>query len=162
MIIKNKKSGFTLIEMLVVISLLAIVVTTATHLFARIIRANQKAREVLNIKQTGDNALTSLSQKIRNTQSIGSSQCSQVGITGDTLTLDGVNIVCASNGITIGSGQNLIGSDLSVEGYDTCFTCYSSSLRPNVVTINFTLTNDKSGFEETTLSFSTTVSLRSY
>ncbi len=157
---RNLKLGFTLIEMLVVTVLLGLVVTTATHLFTRIIRANQKARAILAIKQTGDNALAVLSQKIRSAQSIA--ECSDIGTTGSTITLDSNAITCSAAGITTGIGQNLVGSDLKVEGYGACFTCYSSDLRPDVVLINFTLTNNKTSFEDTSLSFSTTVSLRSY
>jgi prepilin-type N-terminal cleavage/methylation domain-containing protein len=151
--------GFTLIEMMVVITLLALVATTAIHLFTRIIRANQKARAILAVKQTGDNALAILSQKIRNSQAI-SSTCS--GTAQASITLDSTTITCSPTGIALTGGQNLVGSDLQLNGASSCFNCYRSDLRPDVVLINFTLTNNKTGFEATSLSFSTTVSLRSY
>lgn len=157
--VKAKKIGFTLIEMLVVTTLLGLVATTAVHLFMRIIRANQKARAILAVKQTGDSALAILSQKIRNAQSI-SSTCN--GTAQANISPDSITITCSSTGITLTGSQNLIGSDLQLGGAASCFTCYRSALRPDVVLINFTLTNNKTGFAATSLNFSTTVSLRSY
>lgn len=156
----NNKKAFTLIEIMVVVTVLSLVMVTATHLFMRIIRVNQKARAILTVKQTGDNALTVLTQKIRNAQAI-SSGCD--GISQSSIVLDGTTVItCSANGIVLTGGQNLVGSSLQLNGASSCFNCSRAALRPDVVLVNFTLTNNRTSFEAVSLSFSTTISLRNY
>lgn len=159
---KNNK-GFTLVEILVVTALVGVVVATSTQLFARILRANEKARAILEVKQEGDNALATLVYDIRNADEIVEDSCTSTDI---ELNNDDViaNTVydCFNNRIrvTVDTETNYLTSADLITTCESLFTCYSDlSGNPDIVEINFNLAKDE---DDDGLNFSTTVSLRSY
>lgn len=157
------RTGFTLIEILVVTALVSVVAATATQIFSQILRSNQKARAILEVKQVGDNALTVIANKIRNAKTI-SSVC-DVPASNTITIIDSnnteIDIVCSSAGIALGS-ESLIGADLTLTNYNSCFRCYSYEGSPELVEVGFTLSKTGEAFEDSELNFSTTVSLRNY
>lgn len=67
--IKNQQ-GFTLIEILVVISIIGILTAITADIFIQIIRGSNKANIVTEIKQNGDNILNQLERVIRNAEEV--------------------------------------------------------------------------------------------
>jgi prepilin-type N-terminal cleavage/methylation domain-containing protein len=59
-------AGFTLVEMLVTIAILALMGAILTEVFVRSLRANNKARVLSVIKQNGQTALESIDKAVRN------------------------------------------------------------------------------------------------
>lgn len=75
-IIKNLKFqignsfGFTLVEMLVVIAILAVMGGVLTEVFVRTLRANNKSQVLSLIKQNGQNAFEEMDKAVRNSQTV--------------------------------------------------------------------------------------------
>jgi prepilin-type N-terminal cleavage/methylation domain-containing protein len=61
-----KNRGFTLVEMLVTIAILALMGAILTEVFVRSLRANNKARVLSVIKQNGQTAFESIDKALRN------------------------------------------------------------------------------------------------
>lgn len=72
LLISNKdfSSGFTLVELLVVIGVLGVVTGTALLFLTSILRGSNQARIVAEVKQNGQIVLDSIDRKIRNAQGI--------------------------------------------------------------------------------------------
>jgi len=172
--LKSLRPGFTLIEILVVVSLIGIVIATASGIFIYIIRSNQKTRTILGVKQSGDNAMSIMVNKIRQAESEPADICSL----GPTFTpADEITVIindisntftCTSDGITLTQGgvvQELTGTDLRIEGSIDCFTCYAGEFGgPAIVEISFILAKGEAtnliGY--VSLPFMSSVSLRTY
>ena len=170
-------SGFTLIEILVAVSIISLVFVSATQIFAFTLRSNQKARAIMDTKQTGDNALAIVSNAIRTASAI-TSDCATVPAASINLTATNGNLItftCLATNFTMttinkdlttessilidGSADNLV-----ITEPNNCFTCYETSgSTPPIVQISYTLqkagANPASGIQ---LFFSTSVSLRNY
>lgn len=61
-----KKNGFTLVEVLVVISILSVVGVIILTIFTRVLKANNKAQILAGIKQNGQAVLENMDKTIRN------------------------------------------------------------------------------------------------
>ncbi len=68
--IKNNQQGFTLIEILVVITIIGVLTGITADIFIQIVRGSNKANVVTEIKQNGDNILNQLERTIRNAEEI--------------------------------------------------------------------------------------------
>ncbi len=66
----NNQKGFTLIEILVVITIIGILTGITADIFIQIVRGSNKANVVTEIKQNGDNILNQLERAIRNAEEI--------------------------------------------------------------------------------------------
>ncbi len=164
---KNKQRGFTFVEMLVSVSLVAVVIVSATQLFTRILRVNRKARAIIQTKQTGDQALRIMADKIRNASQI-TSTCEAGGSSSNSLDFqhqDGeatvnYSLECDSGLILTQDSEpkNLIGADVTLDCGTALFNCTASQFGPQIVAISFSLSKD----DNPALNFSTTVSLRNY
>lgn len=64
------KKGFTLVEMLVVITVLSIVAILVLTIFTRSLRASHKAQVVLAIKQNGQSVLETIDKTIRSSNDV--------------------------------------------------------------------------------------------
>lgn len=86
--IKSQKSkqGFTLIEMLVATTVLALIAAVVTQVFSLTTKSNTKTEVLKEVKQNGDFALELLTRLIRNAQSV-TSPCSATGETTTSLTI---------------------------------------------------------------------------
>lgn len=156
------KKGFTLIEILVVISVLAIIMVIGSSSFFNLLKGSTKTRTANLVKQNGDYALAVMERMIRNAQDIDAANCT-LGM--DEITIvnpDGKSTVfsCIDNPISSNSAK-LISDQVIVD--DCLFDCQDGGyFDPDVVTIDFTLsTGDPTQPEEyTTVNFKTTVVLR--
>lgn len=64
------KSGFTLVEILVVVSLLGVALTLTTGILLSVIKTTRKQQIIRNIERNGDNALRLLEENTRKANSI--------------------------------------------------------------------------------------------
>ncbi|MFC1727226.1 PilW family protein [Patescibacteria group bacterium] len=62
------RQGFSLIEIIVVISILTVVLATGTSIFYTILKNTTKARIVAEVKQNGDFAISSMEREIRSSK----------------------------------------------------------------------------------------------
>jgi prepilin-type N-terminal cleavage/methylation domain-containing protein len=76
----NLRHGFTLIETLVVVSLLGIVMLSVTQSLLTSIRGSTKASIAREVKQNGDYALSLISTNLRNAQVIQSALCTSTRV----------------------------------------------------------------------------------
>lgn len=171
------RSGFTLVELLVVVGVLGIVGGIAADIFINISRSHNKANVIAEIGQNGNLALSTMSNEIRSallvsptsgtTQTIEIIDQNEEHITfsfefpgGDQ------NGYVARNGLPITDNERVTGVNV-VEGDPTKPTQFEViDADPPVVRITMTITQPKGvpgriDFQAST-TLETTVSLRSY
>jgi len=159
----TQQDGFSLIEMLVVVTLLVMMSLTAVSLFLNTLTGSNKTSINLTVKQQGEYAMSQMVAMIRNAVRIESCSAgsltvlNQDGLT-STFTLSGTQI--ASN-----SGVYLTGSDVYVSAGPT-FTCTDNNGLFTFANIAFSL---KKGDPQTDKpvdiveqSFTTGVGVREY
>lgn len=161
-----KQKGFTLVELLVVVGIMAIVGTMTANLFLSNLRTAAKTKALTEVKQNGDYALEVMRRMIRNAREIKSS-CPGSGTSlmilnpdENTTTFDCSGAQIASNTATF-----LTSGKLEVKSGSCSFVCEKPLSKPAVVTITFTLKKGEAslGKEFTAeIPFQTTVSTRTY
>lgn len=168
---KNKK-GFTLIEVLVVITILSIIMVFGITVISTVLNGGTKIALVSQIKQNGNYVTEVMSRYIRNATSI-----SNAPACGNSLVLvqpDNSEVTFsllpsdANNNNRIASNSAILTNSDIKNGVNVSslnFTC-DTTVNPPVVTINFTLTQPLSagsGVEsQSSETFHTSVSLRTY
>ncbi|KKU96317.1 MAG: hypothetical protein UY27_C0001G0010 [Candidatus Gottesmanbacteria bacterium GW2011_GWA1_48_13] len=175
----KKQKGFTLLEILVAIGILAIVGTLIVQVFFTTTRANSKTEVQKNVKQNGDFAIEAMSRLIRSARSVSSS-CTAGGATTESLTLinehgrtttfgcllDGeVTRVASTSGARTDylTDQNLTLGGASCTQDSLQFVCTAPADQPAMVSITFGLSQKGTPpdqFEKASASFQTTVAIR--
>lgn len=166
-----KNNGFTLLETLVVVSIVSIIAVFGVGVLSTVLNGGTKTAIISEIKQNGNYVMENMSRYIRNSLSVSS--CS-----GNTLSLvqpdnsviifsvlaqDGANFNnrIASNSSSLTNGDRKNGVNVT----NLTFTC-DTTINPPVVTIDFTLAQGlgvSSGQQnQASETFHTTVSLRTY
>lgn len=164
----SSPAGFTLIEILTVVVILAIVAAIGTNMFFTILRGSTKTRVLAEVKQNGGYALNVLERTIRNAKGLSGGGSSITIINPDDTTTifscqdingDGINEILLD-------GASLTSDKVNVQGC-SIFTVTEgeAGIRPDMVTIDFTLS--QAGIvtrpeEEAVINFKTTVILRNY
>jgi len=155
--------GFTLVELLVVVGIMALFSLTLVSVFLATIRGGNKSQLLQSLHQEGDYALKTMSRMIRGAEVVDCS--ADFTITND----DGGTTVFSqvtdddTEKIASNSSKFLTGTVSNVS--DLSFTCYESFLGNQVVTIGFTLTAGGAASqvqEKFTQDFSTSVATRNY
>lgn len=166
--------GFTLLETLVSVAIIAVVSAVLSQVFISTLRTNTKTEILKEVKQNGDLALETITRMIQNAQSITcvtDQSLALVNPDGDTTTLG-----CSAAGSTLrlasvsASTTAYITSESVTLGNSVCsastlqFTCQESVGVSTGVTVFFELT--KSGsygnqFETASESFQTSAVMRS-
>ena len=156
------KSGFTLIEVLVITGLTAILLLSSSAIFMTFLVNQSLISQKQQIKIEGDNALKQMSQVLREAKvveecGVGKSNIIFSDLSGNQATFDNTNDRVASksgNSTTYLTSENLALSNFLTD----CFYVNNSYL----VKIQFTLTNPGPNFNNNPLNqtFSTTVNLR--
>jgi prepilin-type N-terminal cleavage/methylation domain-containing protein len=126
-----KNRGFSLIELLVVVGLLAMVMAGISGLLAIIVKNNQKAEKLLALRKEGNTAVDSINRALTSGRSIITPTCVTVSgmEEGDILEigyLDGttVEILCnPTTSILSVDGTNLIGDNSQSTIEDCTFEC---------------------------------------
>lgn len=166
--IENK--GFTLIEFLVVMGIMATVGTMVVNLFLSNLRTAAKTQALTEVKQNGDYALAVMERMIRNAKEVQENSDHQICVAGMSklkiLNPDGgtTEFTCEADKIASG-GAALTSSNLEVDFCTSAFSCQKPTGKPAVVTITFTLRKGTTSlgrefFAE--IPFQTTVSTRLY
>lgn len=159
-----KTKGFTLIEILVVISILAIIVAIGSMSFFGLLKGSRKSKTMTLVKQNGNYALGVMAKMVRNAREV-TSIC---GGSDDSITIlnpDGneTTFDCGSETISSNSA-NIVSDQVRIDPGSCSFDCQSGGLvYPDVVTISFTLkqAGDPTRPEEqASIDFETRVTLR--
>lgn len=179
---KNKFNfGFTLLEILVSIGILAIISILLSQTFISVTRTNSKGEISREIKQNGDSAIGIMTRLIQNSLTV-SSACDAAGTSANTLTIvnpdggssifscdaagSGVTRLASASGETPTTLQYLTSPDVTLG--DDCatalnFTCTTLPDETKSVKISFNLSqlgSIQGTYEKATAAFTTTVNLR--
>lgn len=178
----QKSAGFSLIEILVVIGVLAIAVVIGTNLFFTTFRSSTKTKTLTMVKQNGDYALSVMERLIRDSEEVIAntetpSKTCELGMNKIKVKrIDGseIEFECLDEGIATGyiastsavRRARLISEEVKL---DSCsFDCSQKDLNPfnpQSVVINFTLSQagEVVRFEEqASVDFQTAVTTRNY
>ena len=107
------KNGFTLVEMLIVVTLLGIFSVAVTQVFFTILRTQIKSESVEEVKRSGDYAFTVMETMIRNAKSVNVPSC-------NTFNRQSIEIKNPDGGITTFdcSGPNISSQSASYSPLD--------------------------------------------
>lgn len=171
--------GFTLVEILVVVTLLGLMAATVTQIFVLGLRSQSKSEALKEAKQNGDYTLSVMERMIRNASDISSScntssdQLTIVNPDGFTTTFlctDGADISSASGGMPVPTpdmSYSLTSSKVAINNCIGAFTvvCPTPPINPKYVFIDFTV--NQAGVTPApganiSLDYQSTVSLRQY
>lgn len=164
----RKSSGFTYIELLVVVVILGILMVGMSNLFFSVIRGGGKVDVGTEIKQNGQQALANMETLIRNSDSVSS--CSP--IPGQSIVLTGkdggtTTLLCdltnPATGYIASNSARLTSTKAVVT--DCTFTCDTTVGKAPLVGIIFTVTQagqPGGSYQQATAKFSTSVVVRKY
>ncbi len=165
-----KKTGLTLIEIMIVMGILGIIAVIGSGMFFSILRGSTKTKTLQLVKQNGDYAISVMERMIRNARAIivpsTNSTVSSITIRnpdGETTTFS-----CEGNPATISSNSaSLLSNEVKVSSDCNIFevTVGQAGIKPGVIKINFSLSQSKTTArpeEQASVNFQTTVSLRNY
>lgn len=175
------RKGFTLIEILIVVSLLGIVMISVTQLLAGVLTGSSKANASQMLKENGQFAISTIERSLKNSRSVTSCSGSYPNLrysvadnsTGTEVVTyysyvvesGSTNRLYHSKRIDAGSWVNsyLTNINLNVDAF-SCVESPGSPGQPAVYKISLTISKPSSVIEQSIVSqtFETTVSLRTY
>lgn len=164
------KRGFTLVELLVVVTILATVGVLATNMFFQILKGASKTEVLKRVKQEGNYALSVIEKMSRNALEVEDMKSVCDGNYRSSLTIknqDEATTSFSCTGTTIASNSaDLTSSQVRVSSDCNQFIkCTQTGSAPAVVEIKFSLSQAGSPTrpeEKASVDFQTTVSLRNY
>ena len=172
--IKNS-FGYSLIELLVVITLISILGTLTSQAFILGIRAQSKSEILKEVKQNADYIGQVVENMVRNSIDIQEDQCNS---NSQTLTIrsgDGefTTFDCTTNEMASISGQfpeptvylKLSNSKVAIQNCNFRIVCPTPPINPKYMFFNFTLTQTNSDLpkeQQASFDYQNTVSLRNY
>ncbi len=149
-----KKSGFTIVEVLVVMAILGIVLTAGTAVFISTVSTSNKTQAQINVKEAGRNASEQITRKIQSARDLVLVSATQVTI----IDSDGVSsLLSCVNGTAATNGR----LEITNSGVTTGLTFYSASdntIGVNVTGCDFEVVNGTSGKEPPALKYSFNIS----
>ena len=177
--IAHRQAGFTLLEMVVSIAIVALVATVLSQVFISTLRTNTKTEILKDMKQNGELALENMVRMIQNAQDI-TSTCESTGTSSQTITLlnpDGketslgciVDATITRLASTSAEGTEYLTSSNVTAGGTTCagssieFLCKGGAGVAPSVTISFQLAQSGTAvgvFEQSSESFQTSANMR--
>lgn len=162
----GKVKGFTLVELLVVVGVIATVGTMVGNLFLSNLRTAAKTKALTEVKQNGDYALSVMERMIRNAKEVQAG-CPGVGTSLTILNPDGetTEFICDTVNEQIASNSGIFLTSDKLVLTSCSFDCQQPQEKPAVIDISFALRkgNVSWGKEFTAeASFQTTVSTRLY
>lgn len=167
-----KKSGFTLIEIIVIVGILGFIAVIGSNMFFSILKGSTKTRVLAEVKQNGSYAINVMERLIRNAKSLenwdGGGEWIEIRDPDDYPTIFSCEDSDGDGFYDIASNSASLTSD-KVEVVD-CASVFNvvegeAGIRPDAVTINFTLKQAGTVArpeEEASVNFKTTVTLRNY
>lgn len=168
--------GFTLVELLVVVTLVAIIGLITTQIFIIGFTARSKTEILKEVKQTGDYSLSVIESMTRNAVDIAGALCNT---NSDSLTIvnpDGLSTTFDCSGTQIASisglpdptptvSLSLTSSNVKVTSCNFRIVCPTPPLSPKYVFVNFTVSQTGSSLppeRRASVDYQTTISLRTY
>ncbi|OGG25178.1 hypothetical protein A3E42_01290 [Candidatus Gottesmanbacteria bacterium RIFCSPHIGHO2_12_FULL_40_13] len=168
--------GYSLIELLVVITLISVLGTLTAETFLLGIRAQAKSEVMKEVKQNADYVGQVIDNMVRNSIDIEEAQCNSD--TGQTLTIqnpDGnyTTFDCTGSVMSSISGifpvptvsLNLSSTRVAIEECNFRIICPTPPLNPKYVFLNFKVSQTGSSLpkeQQASIEYQTTVSLRNY
>jgi len=163
-----KKTGYTLIEIIIVVGILGIIAVVGSAMFFSILKSSTKTKTLHLVKQNGDYALSVMVRMIRNAREL-------VSPTEDSVTSSitiknpdgGTTIFACDSSLITSNSASLISSEVKVSDCSNVFEVKvgKRGIKPAEVKINFSLTPAQEGTrpeEKVTVDFQTGVILRNY
>ncbi|OGK55688.1 hypothetical protein A3B56_00830 [Candidatus Roizmanbacteria bacterium RIFCSPLOWO2_01_FULL_45_11] len=172
---KQLPRGFTLVEMIISVALLAVIGLLMNMILLNSMRAILKAQSVKEVKQTGDFAMSVITQRLRNAVSVASCTAAMNTITlmnpdGTTTTISvvedppgsgvrkiradtggAIQILTTSNNVTVNTTNTLV------------FNCTSTTGRIGITYVLDHVRSANLPFEQrASISYATTVVLRNW
>lgn len=166
--IKNNKA-FSLIEMLVAISIFAVIGVLVTTSMALTLRSSKKSDSLVRVRESLNYSLASLERQIRNSERI-TSTCAITGTVSSSITyvsLEGISTQfdCISPGVSgyIASGSGALAKRLTPDDISVTacsFTCTKAVNSPAIIKVNVTAKDkNTTGTETEKGSVSTTMEI---
>lgn len=176
---KDTHSGFTLLEMVVSLAIVAVISTALSQVFISTLRTNTKTEILKDMKQTGEIALETIVRLVQNAKSI-TSTCDYAGTTNQSIIIistdDGeTTLGCVYDGTasriasTSAQGTQYLTTPNVTMGGTSCatstleFVCKGGVGVSSSVTVSFQLAQSgvaQGVFEQSSESFQTTASMR--
>jgi prepilin-type N-terminal cleavage/methylation domain-containing protein len=158
----KENKGYSLMEMIVVISMLGLVGVIVSGFLLSTMKANSKAEITKEVRQNGDYALSVMQGMILNSLSVSCPNSTTIRVT--DLNNQLIDFVCnTAEGKISSNSASLTGSNVAVKSCS--FSCTSSPGKPTRVVINFSIGNKGTGLrpeEKSTINFKSEVVTRNY
>lgn len=127
----NQLKGFSLIELLVVISIFSILAVVVTQVITTSLRSSTKSRSIIQVRENVNFAQSIIERKIRSARSVVCSSPQQL----DFVDEDGVteSFFCDANGNFIAyNSSRLTSSDISVDCSGVVFSCFNPTVEISI------------------------------
>ena len=174
--IRKWQAGYTLIEVLVVMTVVGVLGSMLVVIFINALRGSNKSNSEAAIRQNGNYALSQISNTVRYAKSVSSPVCVATEpaesstlsiISVDDKTITYTCPALETDTLTINDGTDIypIFDKLVVSVTSCSFTCIKqSSVSPPVIGIKFNLKKTGGNLTETSANslFSTTIAIRNY
>ena len=173
--------GFSLIELLVVITLVGIIGIIISQMFIINVRTQGKSEVIKEVKQNGDFVMSVMESMIRNSANVAVSDCNTNTQKLTIINQDGLETTFDCSGSSVASfsgvlqttpqatptGSPLTNNKVAISDCTFRIVCPTPPLYPKYVFINFSISYAGSGLTPTpgsytNLNYQTTVSLRNY
>jgi prepilin-type N-terminal cleavage/methylation domain-containing protein len=156
---KTNQQGFTLVELLIVVALLAISVGVTNDILISLIRSNNKTQVMNEVEQQSNFISLKIEKELRNARMVNTPAAGANGTVLNFSTRDGNTIeyeVGSSSGVVTRKFNNEPSINVTsndkpggvlatcVGGADTCFSV--SGVNPQIVNINVDFTQAQPGF----------------
>jgi len=181
---RKTQRGFTLIEILVVVGILAIIAVISSNMFFTVFKSSGKTKVLTKVKENGDYALSVMERLIRDSQEVVINTDNKICESGmnylkfkrtDGSTIEfGCLEEGTANGRIASNSARLTSSEVKVDScsfdcscpvaYPNC-TSEGTKFYPKTITIKFILSQIGATVrpeEEAIINFQTTVSTRNY
>ncbi len=171
--------GFTLVELLVAITLVGIIGVLVTQAFIIGLNAQAKSEVMKEVKQNGDYAISVIEQMVRNARDITGQSCNETSSLGFTIeNQDGyaTTFACSSENSNISSisatlegeiisAVSLTTNKVTVTNCSFRIVCPTPPVSPKYVFVNFTISQLGESVpvrSRASQEYQTTISLRNY
>lgn len=155
------KQGFSLIELIVVVGLTSLLLLSISSMLLLTMTSVERSRISTNTKQVGNDALDSISQKIRNAKSITLCDSTNNVVTLTNLNGNTTSLFLDTNArIASNSGSYLTSENTQTDNF--IIDCLPSSADPTLIKISFDLksTSQTRSSSNPSLHFETSIALR--
>lgn len=168
----QRVDGFTLLEMLVSIAIIAIVSVVLSQVFISTLRSNTKAEILKEVKQNGDLAVESITRMIQNAADAwcpSASSFSTLNPDGEVTTIacedtaSGARLASQSAAQTVYLTSTRVSLGTTCAGSQLSVTCEGAAGIPTTISVSFQLSQSGTvgdQFERASQTFRTSVSMR--